>query len=464
MLTRNILAASVLMASLLGTASASAQCVNNDKVNLNYDEAANEAADFDALKMQIKNRFGLEYGLACEGRTLFAEQEPINVPPTDPNFPKQISIAYDRAMMRMQAKQILALYGTQSTQRVMSLMQDDSSNARQWDDIKSQLKTSSGDASKLEVILDKTLTVIEGRLDVELEKLGVPTDQVRRSSVSEKKQLYKNNFRKEMIRKGVGELRGMVPVATQIYTVTRGGKQSAQLGVIAIESGNTRQFATDISHKRTSAIKGTPNTLAKILPSKKEDFLNEIGLRFIYDESGSPMLVSYGRWAVTAKSDNAARYEQYVLQAKETALNIAQSYINEFAASSFVVEDKDVIENLSETIAERISEFENKKLLGQEEFTREIEEVVSKRFANYKANAKIQLRGMNEIRRWEVEDPVTKVLHVGAVAIWSSQVLANQNETVRQNSGAARPAEPQGANAPVQENRVSRPVNRPNDF
>lgn len=446
------------------SSGAVAQCVNNDKVNANYDEIPSNPEDFDALKTQMKNRFGLEYGLSCEGRTLYAEQEPINVPPSDPNYPKQLTLAYDRAMMRMMAKQILLKYGTQVTQRVMSVMQDDSSNPMKWDDVKNQMKSGSGDVNKAEIILDKFLNVVEGRLDAELEKLGVPAEEVRRSSISQKKQLFKNNFRKETLQKAVGDMRGVVPVATHVFTVTRGGKQSAQLGVIAIESNNTRQFANDISRKRESAFRGTPNSLAQILPTKKEDYLNEIGLRFVYDEKGAPMLISYGRWAVTAKSDNAARFEQYVIQAKESAFDMATTYVNEFASSSFVVDEKQVVESISETIAERISEFENKKLLGQDEFVREIEEVGLKKFKESKSTSKMSLRGVAEIRKWEFEDPVTKILHVGAVAVWSPQILANQNEAVRQISSGGRSPEPKAPDASVQENRVSRPVNRANDF
>src|SRR5690606_1476923 len=100
----------------------------------------------------------------------------------------------------------------------------------------------------------------------------------------------------------VHSMQGLVPVQTRIFTQDGPNGKAVVVGVIAVRSEKTLQFARDISRKQPSLVTGTPRSLTELLPPDPEGYLDEIGLRFAYDEQGRPMLLAYGRISVAVST------------------------------------------------------------------------------------------------------------------------------------------------------------------
>ncbi|MEA1967351.1 MAG: hypothetical protein U9N77_03930 [Thermodesulfobacteriota bacterium] len=88
-----------------------------------------------------------------------------------------------------------------------------------------------------------------------------------------------------------------------------------------------------------------------MLPKSKKGYLDEFELRYLYDEKGRPMLLSYGRWSVTQISKNPSRAMRKIKSAQNKAQLFAEASIGEFMNSNIDVLDKADIDSISEEVA-----------------------------------------------------------------------------------------------------------------
>ena len=441
-----------------------AQCAKDSNKTVLNSEETTEPLNFEEFKVKFENRMGVSIAESCDGVTFYADKLVLDgVDVNHPDFPKKLQLGYERLMFKLQAQLVMDLYGRQTVKRISELMNDDSTNARAWSEIKKELDEAKNDQNKISKILNKTLDLMDKKLDNELIKEGIPADKVQKSSLAEKKTIFKDNFSKESIKNAIGDMAGLVPVHTKIFTGKNSKGEFVTLGIIAVRSAKTITFAQSIAKKQESGIKGSPNKLKDILPSTNEGYLNEIGLRYVYDEDGRPTLISYAQWSVTAKTDSASRLERLKEVAQDTASDLAQSNITEFAKSSLVISDTKIVGDISEDISTRITQFENTTNIGSEEKIEQISEIISKTIKKATSTASMQLRGSSELKKWEAVDPKTQVVHLGAVRKFSFKELENQNKMDTQLKPNQAGGSSQDKNLPSV-NRDSKPVNKASDF
>lgn len=391
------------------------------------------------------------------GRIFYKSKAVVRVPTNHPGYAKELVLAYEKAMLELQVTFILQNYGTITTKRISEFMSDDSVNARQFDD-KKPGAASPPKSSGTKMEMDKLLADIDTRVDQYLVQQGESRDKVSRTSIPEKKQLFRNNLIRETVKSAVQNMRGLVPVQTRLFTLSTSNGERTQIGIIAVHSEKTRQFAEDIRMQRTSTVKGSGKVIDEYLPKTDAELLNELGFRFVYDENGHPMLISYGRWGVASENPNPTRHLMNVENAQKTAQTLAEAWIAEFAGARLQVLDARTQGSVMEEIATRITHYENSAKIGTEDAIEDIGNTIDKSLRSAKSDASISLKGTSEIKVWEEKDASGQI-HVGSIITWTAAQLTNSQNIERNGTAAG------SNNGPAaKDNRGSRVVNSKDDF
>ena len=391
------------------------------------------------------------------GRIFYKSKAVVRVPSNHPGYAKELVLAYEKAMLELQVAFILQNYGTITTKRISEFMSDDSESARKFDDSKA-VNPVPPKSSGTKMDMDKLLADIDARVDQYLVRQGESREKISRMSVPEKKQLFRNNLIRETVKNAVQNMRGLVPVQTRLFTLSTSNGERTQIGIIAVQSEKTRQFAEDIRMQRTSMVKGSGKVIDEYLPKTDAELLNEFGFRFAYDENGHPMLISYGRWGVASESPDPTRHLMNVENAQRTAQTLAEAWIAEFAGTRLQVLDARIQGSVMEEIATRITHYENAEKIGTEDAIENIGNTIDKSLRSAKSDATISLKGTSEIKVWEEKDSSGQI-HVGSIITWTAAQLTNSQAIERNGTAAGSNNGPS-----VKDNRGSRVVNSKDDF
>ena len=342
------------------------------------------------------------FGVTDEkGRTFYYGEASVNLTPLDPAYVKELVIAYEKAMLNMQANFILQTFGRESVKRIYEMFEDDSTNADEFPPIKKAEEIAQ--KGKIAIIFDKFLDVIENSLDKKLIEQGVPPEKLKKMTFEQKKQLFKDNFAVSITKKAFKSMSGLVPYQVKVATIDTPVGKSTKVAIIAIQSPKTIQFAKDIAKRRPTNVRGKPRNLKDILPKTKEEYLNEIGLRYTYDEKGRPMLVSYGMWSITLKTKNPTRYLKKIDIAKRKARLRAESYIGDFIKTNIQAIEGQETNSIEEEIAKKITTIYN-STENAEQVTENIKETIDKYFNKFKSTSNFSLQGTSEVYNWDYKD------------------------------------------------------------
>lgn len=279
---------SLVMASLLYAQGS--QPVEITQQDINTQNEMSDASTKDITPKSIEDffeefadNFGIEYGITKDGKTFYTGKSTVAVNDTDPQFAQALQNAYQKAMLNLQSEFIRDAFGRIATSKIQNYEADNSTNAKEFDELPK------GD--KVDQILNKLTQLAGAQLDKALKDLGIDTNSL---SEDRKKTLLKQEFLNKTMTNAIGSMSGLVPVQT-IVTQRRG---EYDVGVIAVISNKTRQLAKDMALARQSAIKGKGKAISEYLPKDTKGFLNEYGIRLVYDENGAPIILSYGNWGL----------------------------------------------------------------------------------------------------------------------------------------------------------------------
>ncbi len=416
----------------------------------------NASLSFNEWISDFEERSGQRIGLVLDGRVFFSGVGTIRVDPNHPSYGKELALAYERAMLDLQANFVTQNYGQQTVKRILEATQDASTNAEQFDPMELQrARTGQG----IDALFNKAVLLIDKRLDNELRKEGVAQDKLVTMTFEQKKTLYRESLTKEIITSAFRNLQGLVPVQTRIFSQNTPNGKVYRVGVIAVQSQRTRQFAQDIANRRVSSVLGDAKRLEDILPSQEKELLNEIGLRLTFDEQRRPMLISYGRWSFAPTKDwSPARFMNANQIAGDQAKALAESAILEFINANIQVNDNRLVGNLAEEIIRKTTKVYEGDSKSSAQLREDIGETIDRISRQARTSAQGSLRGTTILKRWESTDD-NGVYHVGTVVAWTNSQLENANEI---DSGRARNQVSPGSLR--SENRNSRIINNPRDF
>lgn len=421
-----------------------------------------EVESFDSWVRGLERKFQPIGGVDDQGRMFFAGQSDVTNP-NGANLGQQIAIAFDRAMIDMQAAYISQTFGRIVSDVTRERLLDSSTNRDNIEPAELPKTCQNGGGDRIAMLFEKTLQVAEKTLDNKLIEQGIPADQVQRSSVEQKKAIYKNNLIRDVARRAIQSMQGLVPVQTRIFTQKGTNGTRMTVGVFAAQTQKTRDFAMDMARKMPTLVTGEPKKLAEILPKDNAGFMGELGLRFTYDEKGRPMLISFGRTSITVTPDMSPGEEGEMESiAKELAKSLAEASISEFMNTSVAVNSRTSQGELAEKLVTQTTNLINCSPKSVDTNKARLNEVISTFSQNIKTSSTGSLQGTSTVRNWVIKDERGGGRQVGSVVTWTYSQLENvkkiEAQTTNRGSSGGSAGNVNGSST------SSRIINKLNDF
>ena len=393
---------------------------------------------------EFEEEKGITYGQTENGRTFYTGDSIVT---SGSNFAKSVNLAYRRAIQSIQANFIRDAFGRIANQRISNYYEDSSSNAREFEELPK--------GGTLSQIMEKVVQLAGAKLDKALQDLGV---NVQGLTEERKKEIFRDEFISRTITEAFGSMSGLVPVQTFV-TRTDDGKEY-QVGVIAVVSNKTRMFADDIQKNRTPSINGKGRPIKEFLPKDIQGYINEYGIRMVYDENGQPFIISYGNWGYNKTSSDSNIVNRIKRNAQESAITEADVAIREFVNTQVYLRDeRQTGDSIKQILKQTIKTND-----GSEQITEDvIKDVIDKTAKRVTTSTKGNLRGIRTIKRWSYTDKSGNN-YVGAVRVYSYANYVNTTNAISNIESK------QGANADVVKksspvkDRKSRIVNTLDDF
>lgn len=448
MMKKIFIIGSLLVASLLY-----AQATPQAEITQEDVKAQNEMSDasskditpksLDDFFEEFAQNFGIEYGITKDGKTFYTGRSVVALSDSDPQFAQALQNAYQKAMLNLQSDFIEDAFGRIAVSKIQNYESDNSTNAKEFEELPK--------GSVVGQIFDKLVQLSGAKLDKALKDLGINVEGL---TEERKKTLLKEEFLNKTITSAVGSMSGLIPVQT-IVTQRRG---QYDIGVIAVVSKKTRQLAKDMSLARQSNIKGKGKNINEYLPKDNKGFLNEYGIRLVYDEKGSPVILSYGNWGYIADANNAKKTNILEDRAKDTASTMADAAIIEFINTNLSLKDeKTTGESYEEVIKQSLNINDNTTQEEIKDFTNIVEKINTK----IKASASGKIKGIKTLKKWSYKSE-NGIEHVGVVRFYSYDNVANINEALKSNSNTSVPKTESKKSSNIQ--RSSNVVNDIDDF
>ena len=445
---RKILLSSLVLASFLYAQAAPQVEITSEDIKTQNEISDANTKDITPKSLddffdEFANDFDINYGETKNGKTFYTGIGNAIVKENDPQFAQALEIAYQRAMLDLQKEFIKDAFGRTASSKILSYESDQSTNAREFEEL--------AKGGTLSQIWDKITQLAGAKLDKALQDLGINTEGL---TQERKKTLLKDNFIQKTMTNAFGSMQGLVPVQT-IVTHKRG---EYQIGVIAVISDKTRQIARDMQLKRQSLIKGKGGKkLVDYLPKDKKGFLNEYGIRLVYDENGAPVILSYGNWGFVSNS-NSRVTNAIEKQAKETAVAKADAAILEFINISVSLNEERLSGDDMQQILKQSINLNDNSIKEEEQI---IANVIDKVNQTIKSNSSGQLRGIRTLKNWSVTSD-NGVEHIGVVRFYSYENYENTSKALEPTK--LYDTKTNNANSSSKTQRKSNVVNDLDDF
>ncbi|WP_169973144.1 MULTISPECIES: DUF6844 domain-containing protein [unclassified Campylobacter] len=390
---------------------------------------------------EFANENNINYGETLNGRTFYISKAAAIAKETDADFAKALQNAYEKAILNLQGEFVKDVYGRISVEKINSYNQDNSTNAQVFE------PTQKGGI--ISQIFDKIGQLAGASLDKALMDLGINPEGL---TEEKKKVLFKEKFVSKQITTALGRMSGLVPVKT---FVSRTGSGNYEVGVIGVVSDKTRQIARDMQFRRKPNIKGNGKNIKELLPDNDKGYLNEYGMRLVYNEKGEPVILSYGNWGFLPTSNDSYMLDRMHQMAQDAASQKADAAIIEFINTIISFNrEQETGEEVERAIKQTIDLYS-----GQ---TQEVEsspkEIVDKVMQSIKSKASGNLRGIRTLKRWSYKDE-NGIQRVGVVRVYSYSNYENATKSIApigQNS--------KKSSSSKKETRESKTVNSIDDF
>ncbi len=327
----------------------------------------------------------------------------VDVGPEHPEWAKHRAIAYEKALAMAQDTFVVNSGVEIASNTIRSLFADGSI------DIPAYKKEELKNGSMVNELLQKVLAVAGGKLDKKLEEMGIDPKEFKSLPPKQRVTKLKDSIEKNAVKKAVGSLVGLFPIKTFEGKTARG---EHAIGVVIAYSPTMRQFAYDVLHGLGTNTPATGKGGKSLLDQlDKERIFADFGIRRMYDETGQPVLVSFGQWAASSRSQDPQIRRKFEGIALEQARNLADGAIATFLGGSENFED-------ASTAGSNIEQHFDVDHTGF------VEEVIVKQILDTirrqsRVRAKIHITGLSDLYRWTMKYPGYNQTLIGVVRVWS---------------------------------------------
>ena len=361
-------------------------------------------------------RKGIDLSLPeCTHNALFYGDGAVMLSPEHPNWVDARSLAYDKALIKAYQKAAEYLSLNNETKMVQELFQDS-----QKPTFEDELK------SNLDVLIDKTIALAEGKLDSQLTEMGIDPAKFNAASKSVRKTMLKDAISKQSVKSAIASTTGMIPYQT-FEGKDANGNHIIRV-VVSTEPDRIDLVKTMLS-KREKVMPNTDKKSSKSLYERlvldKSILVNQFGTRLMYDEYGYPVLVAFGQAGVekaATHSGIAARAEIAQRKAVSHADAVLTLLLNSTTSSKEMT--KEILQHLEEEklISDQASASISEELSETDAYDSYIDSktTVSGRIQNF--------AGRSEFYNWSYELPKTKHKVTGVILMWSPQTARHAQD------------------------------------
>ncbi len=253
-----------------------------------------------------------------------------------------------------------------------------------------------GDPDKLAELFDKLVGLADAKLNQKLDELGVDKEQFKRVPKPQRHRLFSESIKKKTIVEAIGKVSGLVLL--QSFEGFNKDKDHI-IGAVCIATPNLKQFAHDILHARgqLQPSKKTGVDLYEKFSQDDTKLIDEFGVRKMIDEEGYPVLISFGQWAVSKKTDNKKLMRKYKKAAKKLAANLASDQVAVFLAGESIYQSNSDVEET----------FEEAYKVDQENYKEPdmVNDVLDGIKESTKEKAQAGVSGLTELYDWSAKYP-----------------------------------------------------------
>jgi len=324
-------------------------------------------------------------------------------------------MAYKEALLKAQAKYVEHLGVSVRTESINRLF-DDKTQMPSFSE--ADLRAS----SKLGELFDKAVAVVGGKLDGELQEMGIDPAEFRAAPQEKRAKLFERSVAETTVTRARQTLTGVIPVKT-FEAHNENGDHAVAVAIVA--SSKFRQFVHDIAQSKgdiaPDPAKASPQPLLQMLRSDKRALINEFGIRRMYDEQGYPVLISFGQ------ASNPYRGDDYQQRADNRELSYAAAKASSYANFAYLFNATGASEQATSQKMSRqtsgVVRAEGQSITESEEQTQEFIQTIDREIS---ARGSISnLPGTRELFRWSEKHPLYGHEINGVVYIWHP--LSEQN-------------------------------------
>lgn len=346
---------------------------------------------------------GIEFGALNNGRIYFSSISHIPVNPTNSQWGKYRSLAYEKAIMNAQKEFTKFMYQKITSDTYQKFYNDESNNAKV---IK---KEDTKPHTKLGEIFTKLGTLVGAHLDKALEELDIDPSEFNAVPKDKRKVYFEGKMRKQIVSKSIGSLSGILPIQTIEGKDKNGGYS---LGVIILYSDKLKQLAYDITKRKLPLLtKKSGKKASAFIPSSNDALLATFGPRVVFLEDGTPGVLSYAQWSHNYTGKKQVKLQRRRDAALKTATQLADAQIAEFLSAKMSSTEEKIIEQVSQEAVKRSGET-------GDVFDDDVENLLDITSEESKKRAKAKLQGVIPVKKWRVKlDSGHEV--VGVIRLWS---------------------------------------------
>lgn len=332
------------------------------------------------------------------------------------NWADARNMAFKEAMMKAQAKYLLAAGTSVSTESVRSMFSDPSLAPEITpEDLQND--------SRLGAILDKALAVAGGELDQKLKEMGINPDEFKQAPTIKRAEIFKRSTATSTSLSAFQELSGMVPVQT-FEAHNENGDFAVGVAVVASPKFS-REVRELLESKGEIQPRHKPESQSIFERfSVDENLIHMYGIRKVVDQEGYPAFVSFAQAGNPYQGTDFQRQSDYQEMAFSRAENLAFANFAELY-SSFGSLDKSSSEEIVRSTMASV-QAEGSNIMKSEETATEF---ISKVNEQMRVRASIKdLAGVQQLHRWTQRHPVTNHLIHGVVYVWTPRAETNMRQ------------------------------------
>ena len=311
----------------------------------------------------LKEKNMSAFGDQADGSRFFYGGSRVSRQENDPQFWNAVRLAYVSAILQIYGEAAKGLFGTMSLGLSLEQYFDESENAKKLGE--AQYNTT--ESTKVSATKDE-LTV---------------SRSVSQVPVNQKKINTRNNISQDHIKQAIGMLRGIAVMRTCIAKDSEG---NAQVGVIAKLNPQLIGIAKSVEAGIRPVIQGKGKNLNLMLPKSDREWLNTIGARVLYDEDGTPCVLSFGMASYKQDKSNSFANGLRRDNARNKAMADAENYISMYANLAV---DTTFLNNLALNFESAVEGIDD---INKVEKT--IDEIIDKTYNNVHGKSNLKLTGV----------------------------------------------------------------------